>query len=665
MNDEGLLLVGVVVLAMCIFFDVCMACYRGAKWVPGYFVPIYALCLQLIGSLDVQNVSVGSTDQNHKLEELVSKQLSIYSSRLVLFVFVGYLVPDLASTNAFWTNIAALFTTLSIHIAIELSVALHSLDSETDKVVKNPSGTWLISSVGFLLAVESPENNNESWDTCRSEMIKSWIIARVSQPEYVLVRSFFSLEVACLVTVNVVFMGIKVIYLRSQLHGSSPLFTIQCIFIILGWFMVSYRCFLRYGNLETLTSRQKRIGLARSRAGVYDIFSLMQYVSPVFVLRRKILKDVENSICRSVLQIGFGLLSFMYSLPSVIFFLGWIGAIVILFACRPMMKFRREWCFSAPREVEDFQRYKEALELVCMPGDEAESLWVANENSFIHIKHWIEQAYERGKSCEKLQKVIGSRLAQNIPLMEDIKELLEPLESVKRYFPLLNDSFRRITASVLLMDDDSVSEDQQHSMDKLKRDVRRAFEDAEDLIDFLDCPDNVGISLDFFKISNLEAFMLTYASIRPSKTVRFHFRESSTVANAVQDKSDKAQSKLDTCKLLGASSPHIVDTDWSRTAEDYAIYKVCKLILDRHPVPESVEQMQNYLINMVADLIAICVTESPKMLVERSRKWAAEFKEDKIYAAIELAGFAWGVIDGVNAASPSTKIDYGGLFSYA
>ncbi|GLJ08562.1 hypothetical protein SUGI_0091340 [Cryptomeria japonica] len=603
---------------MCICFDICMAYKRGAKWLPGYAVVIYALCLQLVGYLDVQNVSTAR-----------------------------YLLPNLASTNGVWTNLVALLTSLSTHIAIELSVALQSRDSEKDKVVKGQSRIWVIVSDGVMLqsilqfaaliglaivrgrfirdnlgsriplALESPEITNEtiSWDFCQPEMLKSWIVARVCQPEYVLIRSPFSLLVLCLVTLNVVFMGVKVMFLRSQLQRPFPLFTIQCIFSILGWFVVSYRCFI-IGGWFSHPDESSWFG---------DVSSITRYAYTIMALLRKIIEYIENSI---------------------------------LFSSEKQ---------EEEEEDEDFSRYRVALERVCMQKDTAKWLWVANKSSFDHIKKCIEWAHEKGRNCEKLQKVIGSRLAQNTRPSEDVKALLEPLESVKMYFPLLKDSFRRITAFYLLrmvkrIDYYFISEDQD-SMREVNADVRTAFEKSEELMDFLDCPDNVGISLDVFNISNLEAFVLRTAEVGELKSMYVDFTESSTVANLVEKLCNEAENKLKMYKLLGDFNSDAVDTDWSEAAEPYVVYKICKIILDRRPT-ENVEQLQNHLINMVADLIAMCVTESPKVLVDRSKKWAAEFKEDKISAAIDLSGFACGVIDGVYAASPSTHEHYGGLLSY-
>ncbi|GLJ08563.1 hypothetical protein SUGI_0091360 [Cryptomeria japonica] len=531
-SEEVMLFVGVVVLVICIIFDVFMAYRRGAKWLPGYAVLLYALFLQLIGYLDVQNVSMRNRHKDQKLELLVSNQVSIDTSRLVLLVFVGYLVPNLASIYGVWVNIAALFTGLSTHMTIELSIALQSRVSEKDKVVKGQSGIWVIVS-GFVMlesifcfswlivraisrgrfirdnlgmrislaltpennsetmsALKSPENNSEtisalkspennceiisalnnpendsetmSTEVCKSEMLKSWILTRVSQPEYVLKRSMFSFEVACVVTFDVMFMGVKVILLRSQLHGSFPLFTLQCIFIVLGWVVVSYRCFLSYVVRYSIPPQvQNRLSFD------FDRSSIMRYFSPIVVLRDKIEKRVKKLGSRSVVEIGQELFLFLF-LPLLcillcvpllcILFLSMGYLMIILVVC-PMFKFglwvllRTKRFRSAPRKDEDFQRYRKALELVCMPDDNAESLWVQNESSFNHIMQCIwKKAYDKGQKGAKLQKVIG-RIAQNIPLSKDAKELLKPLDCVNIYFPLLKDSFRRITAMVLLMDD--------------------------------------------------------------------------------------------------------------------------------------------------------------------------------------------------------------------
>ncbi|GLJ08561.1 hypothetical protein SUGI_0091330 [Cryptomeria japonica] len=362
---------------------------------------------------------------------------------------------------------------------------------------------------------------------------------------------------------------------------------------------------------------------------------------------------IENLCCRLVAQLVVGILFLMMGI--VCYAIVTVGIMVLLVPF--LLVFTLMVCpgscvtlliekfSSAPLldEDADFCRCREALEGIYMPGDNANRLWAPNRSSFNHMKKCIEQAYEKGKKGQNLKKVIAERLAQNISPSEDVKELLEPLESVRRYFPLLKDSFQKITASVLLMDD-SVSEDRR-SMREFKGDVRAALKEAEELMDFLDCPDNIGASVDVFNISNLEVFMLKNASDEQFKRLRFNFSESSSVADAVEKMLNEAKKNLEMCNLLGDVNPQAVNTDWSKAAEPYAMYKVCKLILDRH-LTNSVQQMDYHLINMAADLIAMCVRESPKILVECSRKWAAEFREDNISAAIKLEGFACGVIDG-------------------
>ncbi|GLJ08567.1 hypothetical protein SUGI_0091510 [Cryptomeria japonica] len=469
----------------------------------------------------------------------------------------------------------------------------------------------------------------------------------------------FSLLVLCLVTLNVVLMGVKVIFLRSQLQRPFPLFTIQCIFSILGWFVVFYRCFI---TGEWISHRDA--------LWFGDGFSTTRYVNTIVVLLRKITKHIENSILlplRLFLLVPLVLLMFLLSIIMV------MEMSVSVLVSLPMLVFgicvliliKEEE--EEEEEDEDFSRYRVALDRVCMPKDTANRLWVTNKSSFNHIKQCIERAHEKGRNCRKLQKVNGSRLAQNTRPSEDVKALLEPLESVKMYFPLLKDSFRRITAFYLLLmvkliDYYFISEDQD-SRREVNTDVWTAFEESEELMDFLDCPDNVGISLDVFNISNLEAFVLITPEVRQLKSMYVDFTESSKVANVIEKLCNEAENKLKMYKLLGDFNSHAVDTDWSEVAEPYVMYKIWKIILDRRPT-ENVEQLQNHLINIVAVLIAMCVTESPKVLVDRSKKWAAEFREDKISVAIELSGFACGVIEGVYAASPSTHEHYGGLLSY-
>ncbi|GLJ08565.1 hypothetical protein SUGI_0091420 [Cryptomeria japonica] len=394
-------------------------------------------------------------------------------------------------------------------------------------------------------------------------------------------------------------------------------------------FAVSYRCFIIGGWFSH-----------RDALSLGDDFSIMRYVSTIVYLLGKILLPLRLLflVPLALLQLTFVLLIFIMVMEIFVSFLVSGPMLVFWFPCFGFHLGEEE------EEDEDFSRYRVALERVCIQKDTAKWLWVANKSSFDHIKKCIERALEKGRNCDKLQKVIGSRLAQNTRPSEDVKALLEPLESVKMYFPLLfEDSFRRNTAYYLLimalLIDDFISKDQ-HSLREVNADVYTAFEESEELMDFLDCPDNVGISLDVFNMSNLEAFVLRTTEVGRLKSMRFDFSESSTVANIVEQLCNEAENKLKVYNLLGDFNSHAVDTDWSEAAEPYVVYKICKIILDLRPT-ENVELLHNHLINMVADLIAMCVTESPKVLVNRSKKWAAEFREDNISAAIELSGFAW------------------------
>ncbi|GLJ08717.1 hypothetical protein SUGI_0094310 [Cryptomeria japonica] len=624
LSHEFVMFVGTVVLALFIVFDVCKAYIRGAKWLSGNFLLFCGLCVQLLGYLDTQQLSFACRHNDCDLEGVIDGQLSIDLSRLVLFVFVGYLLPGLASAARIWSNIAALLISLSSHIAVEL-LAIQTYGKEKDKVVKGQSGIWLIayhyvllsSILGLLFlliwaigsgrfirdnlssrilsvlpgsdnnlilripSLLSGNDNNEvstwSWEAYESEILKSWIITCVCQPEYVLGRTMFSAGVGTVLTNCVGVFIAKVLCLRSQLHGSLPLLTLQFVFIILVWFAVMYRCFSWWLS-----------GL---------------------ILGNKFVEGL----------------------------------------CRVQRK---------PRCEQDFIDYEPTLKRLCGPGEDPNSLWLANESSFKKIQDKVREAYRNGGKCQELITVIRNKPGGDY--VERVGQLLEPLESVKEYFPLLKNSFRRITALCLLF-----------IMHELMRDQNKiaAYEQASELMDFIDCPDDMGINVDVLRTKNVEAFELKSGSrgfnyfefVPGQKKMEFRdlrrkskVKELNTAEDAlsyISELQKVAKAKLEGFNLLGEElNVEVLITDWSVAADFYGLYKVCKTILDWSVEPDShfldTVHMADELSHLFAELMACYVEESLEILLSSTKKWAKKFKEDKITAAIHIAGFAWGVKDG-------------------
>ncbi|GLJ08721.1 hypothetical protein SUGI_0094530 [Cryptomeria japonica] len=486
----------------------------------------------MLGYLDIQHLSFASRDKEHDVEGVIAKQLSIDLSRLVLFVFVGYLLPGLASAKRLWSNIAALTISLSSHIAMEL------LAFQT-----------------YVILSRNDNNGVSPWETYESEILKSWIAARVCQPEYVL-----------------------------------------------------------------------------------------------------------EGLCR------------VQTKPS----------------CE-----------------QEFNKYKLTLKRLCGLKEDPKSLWVANENSFKEIKAQIYKGRNDGKYCKELITVIRNKPGGGY--VQRVQELLEPLESVKQYFPLLKNSFRRITARSLLLiiselrsdqDKRSISEEDKRSIseedNKFIENAKTAYRRAKKLMDFVDCPDGVGINVDVLRTKNVEAFEVR-SGLGVYKKMKFmDFLHTRNVGDTIQ-----VDDALDFIRTLQAGAveqlkgtelleeepnAEVLNTDWTAAAKYYGMYKVCKIIVADNSRPDTQQKLEessgpdtqqkledrlrdplqsllNDLSNLFAELIAHCVEECLEMLPYNTKRWAKKFNEDKITAAIEIAGFAWGVKDPeeCNEASARTSVAHTAL----
>jgi hypothetical protein len=93
--------------------DAWKAIKRKTYWLPGGFLVLSALTLQFINYVDYSAVSVSSgtediTDEDVKV--FLSIQLVIDSGRLVICVFIAYLLPGLVSSRfiSVWGDIGAL-----------------------------------------------------------------------------------------------------------------------------------------------------------------------------------------------------------------------------------------------------------------------------------------------------------------------------------------------------------------------------------------------------------------------------------------------------------------------------------------------------------------------------------------------------------------------------
>ncbi|GLJ06589.1 hypothetical protein SUGI_0042630 [Cryptomeria japonica] len=125
-------------------------------------------------------------------------------------------------------------------------------------------------------------------DEIEGEVLNSWLVCRAGQPEYVIVRSVLISSTGLVVTTCVVLLVAKALNLRSFnfLHYDDDLdwlrhitFVLQCVFVLLGWFVIFYRWLMAVLYFPKFFTKGLDCNLcqrptqSRSKFGVEDFFT--------------------------------------------------------------------------------------------------------------------------------------------------------------------------------------------------------------------------------------------------------------------------------------------------------------------------------------------------------------------------------------------------------
>ncbi|GLJ14470.1 hypothetical protein SUGI_0234000 [Cryptomeria japonica] len=283
--------------------DAQQAYKKRAHWIPGNAFILSALTIQVLSYLDTSTVSISDTPNFSEMALLLGNHLLIESERLIICVFIGYLLPGMArpGSGGQWGDISALVITLITDIGSELyflhrSKDLFRLLTEQKTVQKidydyrfemaevfkqQPSiRTWfMVSSGGILVSVillilflgcaivagntirgilsqrisaalSTEKTEKNSWKWIEEEVFKSWILARSCRPEYVISRSVLSSGAGMVVTFRIILSLLKfsfvqyksVVLLRDGLDGlRKARLVFQYGFVLVGWIVVCWR----------------------------------------------------------------------------------------------------------------------------------------------------------------------------------------------------------------------------------------------------------------------------------------------------------------------------------------------------------------------------------------------------------------------------------------
>ncbi|GLJ14464.1 hypothetical protein SUGI_0233870 [Cryptomeria japonica] len=275
---------------------------KRAYWIPGNAFILSALTIQVLSYLDTSTVNISDKPNYSEMALLLGNHLLIESQRLIICVFMGYLLPGMArpGSGGQWGDISALAITLFTDITSELYFLHKSKDlfrlltdrkivQKTDYDYKfdmavefkqQPSiRIWfMVSSVGILVSViflilflvcaivagntirgvlsqrisaalstEKIENSSKSVE---DEVFKSWIVARACRPEYVIARSVLISGAGMVVTLRIILSILKFNFVQyksvvllndglDELRKARLVF--QYAFVLVGWTAVCWR----------------------------------------------------------------------------------------------------------------------------------------------------------------------------------------------------------------------------------------------------------------------------------------------------------------------------------------------------------------------------------------------------------------------------------------
>ncbi|KAH9299973.1 hypothetical protein KI387_011556, partial [Taxus chinensis] len=100
---------------------------------------------------------------------------------------------------------------------------------------------------------------------------------------------------------------------------------------------------------------------------------------------------------------------------------------------------------------EEFLKYREELEQVCLPGENPASLWVANEKSMKQVKTHFNESKKKGCNCEDLITLVTTQFHQESYGGRRFNvDQLKGLPIVTDHFPGLDENCMRMTALSLL-----------------------------------------------------------------------------------------------------------------------------------------------------------------------------------------------------------------------
>lgn len=413
-----------VIFITLVLSDVWKAYRRKATWIPGRALVLSAITIQLLLFIDHLDVSVNSSDQYLKdmqLILLVEEQLLIDSRRVMMCVFIAYLLPGIVSRGlrSVWGDVGALALIVIAHMAYEAYFLLtydRWVVSEAYEEYWHRydfgSVEWLIPSyIAVSLAmillvvllscaviagksirnttsqkvpsVLSSSCENRLCSNIKDHVLRSWIVVRVSQPDYIMARSVFSAFAGVVVTVCDVLLLVKWKHVPLPHYPFDiTVYATHFIFVVVGSIVVVIRWFTAVfyfpkdvGYLlycEDFWTRE----LVQQKDDLRGWGSFLSILLTVFLWVQKLMV-ILSKICWYLSQFVFEMIRLF------------------------MISKSKSGLSKKTNKSGQFRKYEDALNIMQMPGESAYRLWRANKYAFKNTENNFKKGIENGNCSSK------------------------------------------------------------------------------------------------------------------------------------------------------------------------------------------------------------------------------------------------------------------------
>lgn len=660
-----------IIFILFLALDVFKAIKRKAYWFPGAFLVISALTLQFLNFVDYSTVSIIpdiTSIEYGDVEKFLKAQLVIDSGRLVMCVFIAYLLPGLASSGfrSVWADLGGVTISALTHVFSEMFLVLYWSDK-----LPIPVTVWFevfsgmvyiallflvllsVSAVvaGKTIHIMMNEKvsslleccNSNSPTRCRSigdHVLKCWIIVRCSQPEDVVARSVLSSFAGLLVTVCIVVFGFKwgslyIDYYNTLRPLNKTTLVLQFIFVLIGWILVSVRWVRAVIYFPIHGKSVFHVEDFWTRC-INDL-KYGQLKGPLFRgIRYRDRTLLENNVIDLIIQFRLHSLSLsiasslqkstvMYSKASCFF--SWI-------MLSPLLMIRGK--IIPPKE---FSIYKALLEKISMPGESAENMWIANESAFNSTRKHMEQGMG---STAAMIDIIRPEPAADGGEETQVEE--------EKYFKYVGKESWKIEAVSLVH---LMLSQYGDTNIEVVNEAMKACSEAWPLIDFVETSDtevnllSLAADKDFHTLHNIWKEMMSARSETERTNTRDGMKEkmvSRISEGKSPDRVDKMQDSM----------------DWIMAAANFKLYQTSQKV--RYPSANIVNNSRSLLAKVIVD----CWEKARNnAIIEKCNKWALQGKEGEIYHAAFIAGKAMSgpenlqTSQGNNAVNPAVTAGNG------